>query len=38
MGKHILTCKCGRKHDISELFGAAVMDWVEKNELEVPDK
>ena len=34
MGKHILTCECGRKHDISELFGSAVMDWVEENKEE----
>ena len=31
MGKHILKCKCGKEHDISELFGRAVMDWVKSN-------
>jgi len=31
MGKHILKCKCGKEHDISEMFGEIVMTWVEEN-------
>jgi len=31
MGKHILKCKCGREHDISEMFGRVVKEWVESS-------
>lgn len=38
MGKHILKCKCGEEHDISEIFGRVVKDWVEKKTKEIKNK
>ena len=38
MGKHILKCECGEEHDISELFGSVVKEWVESNAPPLKDK
>lgn len=32
MGKHILKCECGKEHDISEIFGQAVENWIKEDD------
>jgi len=37
MGKHILKCECGREHDIGEMFGEVVKEWLERIKKEEKD-